>query len=68
MPAFFNDHIYYHGAGDVLKSFRISNGHITPAPDSQGAVQFGFPGATPAVSADGHGAAHQYRHGQSRFF
>src|SRR5438445_2835255 len=48
MPAFFNDLIYYHGADDVLKSFRISNGHITPAPDSQGAVQFGFPGATPA--------------------
>ena len=53
MPAFFNGHIYYHGAGDVLKSFRVSNGHIIPTPDSQGAVQFGFPGATPAVSANG---------------
>ena len=53
MPAFFNGHIYYHGAGDALKSFHISTGQITPAPDSQGAVQFGFPGATPSLSANG---------------
>ena len=52
-PAYFNKTIYYLGAGDVLKAFRISGGTITTTPTSRGSTAFGFPGATPSVSANG---------------
>ena len=52
-PAFFNSLLYYQGNGDVLKSFRITNASITSSPVSQSATSFGFPGATPSVSANG---------------
>jgi uncharacterized repeat protein (TIGR03806 family) len=51
-PAFFNNHIYYLGAGDVLKCFAISNALIDPIP-TQASGGFGFPGATPSISANG---------------
>jgi hypothetical protein len=41
-PAFFNNHIYYLGAGDVLKCFAISNALIDPIP-TQASGGFGFP-------------------------
>jgi len=31
-PAYFNHRIYYHGSGDVLKAFAITNALITAAP------------------------------------
>src|SRR5256885_4148053 len=40
------------GAGDVLKAFAISNGLIVTPPVSAATV-FGFPGATPSISANG---------------
>jgi len=52
-PAYFNNFIYYLGSGDVLKAFRIANGAITTAPASRSGTSFGFPGATPSVSASG---------------
>ena len=52
-PAYFNNTIYYGGAGDVLKAFSISNASITATPASQGSTVLGFPGATPSVSANG---------------
>ncbi len=59
-PAFFptgsnSGIIYYHGTGDVLKGFRISNGHIddTPADILRSGVSSGFPGTQPVVSANG---------------
>ena len=51
--AYFNNLIYYQGSGDVLKSFRISNGLLTTTPVSQSSTSFGWPGATPALSANG---------------
>ncbi|HVV70800.1 MAG TPA: PA14 domain-containing protein, partial [Verrucomicrobiae bacterium] len=51
-PAFFNGHIYYQGSGDVLKSFAVSNAVINPAP-AQSTTGFGFPGASPTISANG---------------
>ena len=50
-PAYFNNYIYYLGSGDVLKAFKITNAFITPA--SQSGTTFGYPGATPSVSANG---------------
>ena len=52
-PAYFNKQLYYIGVGDVLKAFTLKNAHITAKVASRGPELFGFPGATPSVSADG---------------
>src|SRR5207253_5148830 len=46
-PAFFNNQIYFQGSGDVLKSFRFSNGLLVTTPASSSTTSFGFPGASP---------------------
>jgi hypothetical protein len=56
-PAYFRDHkgvqrIYFGGVGDHVKAFVISNAKITVAPSSQTADKFGYPGTTPAISAN----------------
>ena len=59
MPAFWNNSLYYQGAGDVLKQFAfsftngVSNGTLMSSPVSSSATGFGFPGATPSISANG---------------
>ena len=49
--------IYYHGSGDVLKGYFISNGHIddTPAHIMRGPASTfsNFPGTQPVISANG---------------
>jgi hypothetical protein len=54
-PAYFNGKIYYAGSGgDTMKIFSVSNGQFSPpSPISSGSRTFGFPGATPSVSANG---------------
>ena len=52
-PAYFNHAIYYLGAGDVIKAFGITNGIINSTPISRASSGFGFPGATPSISANG---------------
>ena len=52
-PAYFNNLIFYHGNGDVLKAFTITNGVLVATPASQSATSFGFPGCTPTISANG---------------
>jgi uncharacterized repeat protein (TIGR03806 family) len=52
-PAFFNNQIYYQGSGDVVKAFRFSNGLLGTSPTSSSTTGFGFPGATPSISANG---------------
>jgi uncharacterized repeat protein (TIGR03806 family) len=58
-PAYFNNTIYYLGCyGDHLKAFRIANGALTTTPISQATGgNFGFPGSSPSVSANGTGSA-----------
>jgi chitodextrinase len=54
--AFFNNVLYIAGAGGHLKSFAFNTptiGQFNPAQTSQSAGTFGFPGATPSVSASG---------------
>ena len=53
MPAYWNGNIYYWGNGDTLKAFSISNGVLSSSPASSSAESYGFPGATPTVSANG---------------
>jgi hypothetical protein len=56
-PAYFNNGaqqlIYYLGAGDVLKSFSLSNGLLSTQPFATASQAFGFPGANPFISANG---------------
>jgi hypothetical protein len=53
MPAYWNNNVYFWGSGDFLKSIPVSNGildftHITISAD-----RYGFPGASPSISANG---------------
>jgi outer membrane protein assembly factor BamB len=52
-PAFFNGRLYYGVWAETLKSFQFVNGLLDPVPVSMGPTIFGYPGATPAISADG---------------
>jgi hypothetical protein len=59
-PAFFKVNattgiIYYHGQGDFLKGYTITNGHIddTPADILNSLIPAGYPGTQPTVSANG---------------
>jgi hypothetical protein len=55
-PAFdpANNEIYYLGDGDVLKAFQVANGLLSTSPVAQATTVFGFPGATPSLSANGN--------------
>ena len=54
-PAYFNHFIYYHGSGEALKAFAITNGVMSTGPVSKSPENFGDKGTTPtpAVSANG---------------
>jgi hypothetical protein len=53
MPAYFNKAVYYGAVGDNIKAFAISNAQLALAPASQTGNTFGYPGATPSISANG---------------
>jgi hypothetical protein len=50
--AYWNGNVYFSGVNDSVKAFTIANGTIT-GPTSRGSKIFGFPGASPSVSANG---------------
>ncbi len=52
-PAYFNNTVYYGAVGDSLKAFTIANAKLVTPPGSQSAATFGYPGATPSISANG---------------
>jgi len=52
-PAYWEDNIYYVGVNDALKSFLLSGGYLSTTPVTQSANVFGYPGATPSISANG---------------
>jgi uncharacterized protein YjdB len=54
MPAYFNGIVYFGGAGDSLKSFPVTSGSLSATPSETSSHSFGFPGATPAASANGN--------------
>jgi hypothetical protein len=53
MPAYFNNTIYYGAVGDNIKAFVIGNAKLAGTPASQTGNAFGYPGATPGISANG---------------
>ncbi len=52
-PAYYNNTLYFAPANDRVKAFPISEAHIEAPPSSQSASVIPYPGAVPAVSADG---------------
>ncbi|HEV2298649.1 MAG TPA: hypothetical protein VGR72_09060 [Candidatus Acidoferrales bacterium] len=53
MPAYFNHALYYGAVDDSLRAFKINNAWIMTPASSKTAVTFGYPGATPSISANG---------------
>src|SRR5436853_2647588 len=53
MPAFFNNTVYYGAVGDALKAFPVASAKLAGIPSSQSTHNFGYPGSTPSVSANG---------------
>ena len=51
-PAYFNQAVYYFNANDALKAWPISDAYMS-VPYVQSTNTFGFPGATPSISANG---------------
>jgi hypothetical protein len=52
-PAFWQNTIYFLGVNNVLQAYQMSGGLLPTTPTSQASTVFGFPGATPSVSANG---------------
>jgi len=52
-PAYFNNTVYFLANHDVLKAFSLINGKLSTSPVSQATTQFGYPGASPSISANG---------------
>ena len=53
-PAYFNEQVYYVATKDVIRSYVLSNGTlVADLPGTFGTRTFGFPGATPSISANG---------------
>ena len=52
-PAYWQSNVYFLGQGNVLKAYRLFNGLLSASPVSQADTYFGFPGGTPAISANG---------------
>jgi hypothetical protein len=52
-PAYWNGRVYFHGNGDTLKAFALTDGRLSTSPVSDGGLNFDFPGATPVVSSNG---------------
>jgi hypothetical protein len=52
-PSYFNGTVYYGAVGDSIKAFPIASGILATTPSSKTSVPFGYPGATPTISASG---------------
>jgi hypothetical protein len=57
MPAYFNNAVYYGSVGSPIKRFAISNAKLSLTPSSTTGHSFGYPGATPGISANGNSNA-----------
>jgi hypothetical protein len=52
-PSYFNGTVYYGAVGDSIKAFPIVSGKLATTPSSHSVHTFGYPGATPSISANG---------------
>jgi hypothetical protein len=56
-PAYWGGLVYFASSGDSLKAFQLANGQLSPHPVLQTSTVFGYPGATPSISANGNSNA-----------
>ena len=54
MPAYWNNSVYFVGAGDSLKSFSLINGEFPTSASASTSTSIGYPGATPSISSNGN--------------
>jgi hypothetical protein len=52
-PAYFNGTVYYADVGGALKAFTVTAAKLSSQPASVTTTEFPYPGASPAVSANG---------------
>lgn len=52
-PAYFNGTVYYGDVGGTLKAFAVTGAKLSSQPTSETTTEFAYPGASPAVSANG---------------
>jgi hypothetical protein len=53
MPAYFDGTIYYGSVGSPIQAFTITNAKLSTSATAQTSNSFGYPGATPSISANG---------------
>jgi hypothetical protein len=53
MPAYFNHTVYYGSVGSPVQAFTLTNAKLSTTATARTANSFGYPGATPSVSANG---------------
>jgi hypothetical protein len=53
MPAFFDGKLYYGPVGQPILAFQFKNAMLLASPVAKTANAFGYPGATPSISANG---------------
>jgi hypothetical protein len=53
MPAYFNNTVYFGSVGSPIKAFKITNAKVSSSATAQTPNSFGYPGATPSISANG---------------
>jgi hypothetical protein len=51
--AYFNGTVYTADVGGALKAFALTQALLPASPTSQSSAKFGYPGSSPAVSANG---------------
>jgi outer membrane protein assembly factor BamB len=52
-PAYFDGRLYFGSVNDSMREFRFLKAKLEPEPASITATKFAYPGAMPAISADG---------------
>ncbi|HEV3344735.1 MAG TPA: DUF4214 domain-containing protein [Pirellulales bacterium] len=52
-PGYFNGLLYYATVGANAKAYSLTGGQLSTTPSSQSPDTFGYPGATPVISANG---------------
>jgi hypothetical protein len=52
MPATYNNNVYYGPVGSPLLAFQFKNAKLQATPVAKTSNSFGYPGATPSVSAN----------------
>jgi hypothetical protein len=53
MPAYFKNTVYYGSVGSPIQAFTITNAKLSTSATAHTANSFGYPGATPSISANG---------------